>query len=226
VKNSIRRLQIFGIAFFILGALTPANVYAAVEFFAEGAYTETELVVHIYAKIDGGSILRSAGVKLNYPTADLRVTSAVKNDRAWSIGSKAPDTSTAGEVAFVMGKPNPVEPASGVAGDRVLLGKVRFSRTGNTMLYSPVLGLTLTKAGDLSNFVDIGTPATVPESSVAFASVTVRERGDANADGDINTVDYVAIRNNLNSTDAPPYTDCNDDGVINALDYICVRNKF
>ena len=228
MKNSIRQLLVFGIAVFVLGALAPVNVSAGVEVFAEGAYTETDLVVHIYAKIDGGSVLRSSGVKLTYPTADLAVSSAEKNDSIWSIEGEAymaPDTSNAGEVVIILGTLNVVDPAAGVAGDRILLGKVRFSRTGSTMPFAPALSLGLGKAGDFSNFVDTGTPATVLDGSVSIGSMTVAERGDANADGNINAVDYVAVRNNLGSTDAPPYVDCNDDGAINAVDYVCVRNK-
>ena len=63
------------------------------------------------------------------------------------------------------------------------------------------------------------------DSTVIPNTPVVVERGDANADGSINSVDYIRIRNLRNSTDYPPYADCNYDGVVNSVDYICVRNK-
>jgi hypothetical protein len=64
----------------------------------------------------------------------------------------------------------------------------------------------------------------VKDSLVGF-SVKVRERGDANGDGSINSTDYVAIRNLIMTTNPPPYADCNADGSVNSSDYVCVRNK-
>ena len=228
MKQLIRQFLIFGIALFVLCAFAPSNSFAGVNVFAEGAYTATDLVVYIYADINGGTVLRSAGVKLTYPAAGLNVTSAEKNETAWFLGSEAymdPDTGTAGEVIFILGKLDTAAPAEGVSGTRVLLGKVTFDRTDSTMPYAPVLSMVLGKSGDFANFVDTATPAVVMDGSVTFGTMTVKERGDANGDGNITAVDYVAIRNNLSATDFPPYMDCNNDGSISAVDYVCVRNK-
>jgi hypothetical protein len=67
MKRSGRNLFIIGLAIFIIGPLIPPGIVAAgVDVYAEGAYTDTDLVVYIYAKINGGTVLRSAGVKLTY----------------------------------------------------------------------------------------------------------------------------------------------------------------
>jgi hypothetical protein len=203
----------------------PMNGFAGVHVYAQGAYTADELDVYIYADIDGGTVLRSAGVKLTYNDAELDVTSAVKNDTVWAIGSEAymdPDTSTGGEVVFILGKLDTGAPTEGVSGTRVLLGTVTFSRAGGTTDFGVVLSLG--KTGDFSNFVDTGDPAAVLDLSVTFDS-EIHERGDANGDGNINGADYVAVRNHLGSDDFPPWVDCNDDGSINGADYVCVRNK-
>jgi hypothetical protein len=228
VKKSIRQFLVMGVAAFVLGALTPANIFAGVNVFAEGAYTATDLVVYIYADIGGGTVLRSAGVKLTYDPA-LSVTSAVKNGSVWALGSEAymdPDTGTAGELVIILGKLDTAAPTAGVSGTRVLLGKVSFSHAGLT---SFGLGLGLGKTGDFSNFVD--TAATVQDGSVTF-STEVHKRGDANGDGTINVSDITALRYFIaNGGVVHCWMNCNGDldaggnEVVNVSDITCVRYK-
>ena len=49
-------------------------------------------------------------------------------------------------------------------------------------------------------------------------------RADANDDGQINALDFIAVINEIGGTVAAGQPDCNEDGVINALDFICVIN--
>ncbi len=51
---------------------------AAVDIYAEGAYTDSDLVVYIYADIDTDAVC-SAGVKLTYDSGVVSVVSAEKN---------------------------------------------------------------------------------------------------------------------------------------------------
>jgi hypothetical protein len=218
--------------------LLPATALAAdVDVFAEGAYTASDLVVHIYANINTGNLC-SYGVKLNYSTSLLTVGTATKNDAVWYFGASSPgasymnpDTSTAGQVIFIGGKLDTAAPTAGVTGTRVLLGKVTFARTENSLGLGTTaqgyFGLTLAlgKTGLYNNFVT--TAGLVKDGAGVGFNVTnaVRERGDANGDGLINSTDYVAIRNLLSSPSPPVYADCNGDGAVNSTDYVCVRNK-
>ena len=233
-----------GFLVFVVVAFMPAHSFAGVDVYAEGAYTETDLVVYIYADIDGVTELRSAGVKLTYSPSELTVVSAEKNEDDWYMGAGVqdpdkeymdPDIETTGEVVIILGKLDTLAPSEGVSGDRVLLGKVSFARVGEEMPFSPTLGLTFAYGtGDpedsFKNFVDTEVPANVLDddddpASINFGSAEIHERGDANASGTISTADYIAIRNNIGATDFPPWMDCNGSESISTADYICVRNR-
>ncbi len=229
MKKNILQFLMVGLAFFVVCALTPAAVFAGVNVYAEGAYDSDDLVVYIYADIDGGTELRSAGVKLTYSTTELTVNSTAKNDTAWFLGSEtymAPDTSTPGEVTIILGKLDTAAPTEGVSGTRVLLGKIRFDRAEATMPFVPTLSMGLGKSGDFANFVDTTTPIAVEmDASVTFGTITVRERGDANGDGTITVLDIRTLRQNLGASDTPPWVDCDGDGSVGVLDVRCVKTK-
>ena len=214
--------------------MLPTAALAQVSVYAEGAYTAADLAVYIYADIAAGNPLCSYGVKLSYDTGRLTVATATKNEEVWYFGTTAvkqpymnPDfTSEPGKIIFIGGKldtSSSTSPDDGVIGTRVLLGKATFNRVGGDTAFGITLGLG--KTGDFDNFVTSVAPATVLDGSVAFGSSTIRERGDANGDGSINSTDYVAIRNLLSSPSPPVYADCNGDGSVNSTDYVCVRNK-
>lgn len=201
---------------------------ADIDVYAEGAYTAGDLVVNIYADIHVPAIL-SFGVKLNYP-AGLTFSSATKNETVWYFGDGVtnqpymdPENDGSG-VVIIGGKLDTAAPTAGVTGNRVLLGTVTFTHSGVT----DFSGITLTYGrgdgtGTYMNFV--GTDGTEYDGDGVAFTVEIHERGDANADGVISTADYLAIRNNLNSTSAPLWIDCNGDGTISTADYLCVRNN-
>lgn len=233
MKKSSRSLLIIGLLVFMASALIPVNSLAAdVDVYVEGAYTESDLAVYIYADINSPTELRSAGVKLTYEPSELTVTSAEKNESVWFLGSESymdPDTSTAGEVVIILGKLDTGDATAGVSGDRVLLGKVRFSRTGSSMPFSPTLGIALGKVNPYANFVDTAEPTAnvLDNTGVNFGTIKIAERGDANADGSINALDAGTVRNIFfGGGSYVCYADCNGDGNINALDAGCVRDKF
>ena len=212
--------------------------WADVTLHTEGAYTETDLAIYIYADISGDAIL-SAGVKLTYSQAELTLTSAVKNEEVWYMGDGSsneaymdPDTSVAGEVVIICGKldSNEGHALDGVSGDRVLLGIVRFNRNESSMPPStPGFGISLGLGKphpNFDNFVETDGDVRDDDAGI-FGAITIRERGDANADGRINALDAGTVRDIfLGSGSYVCYADCNDDGNINALDAGCIRDKF
>jgi hypothetical protein len=221
---------------FILAALVllllPSAALAQVSVYAEGAWTATDLVVNIYADITG-SPLCSYGVLLNYEASKLTVSSATVNDAVWYFGSPPPSntacpncvTTSSGKIIFIGGKLDTTSPTQGVSGSRVLLGKATFNRVAGQ---NPpfVITLELGKTHPpFDNFVTSVAPATVLDGSVAFTTVKIFERGDANGDGNFTVGDYITIRNYLNSPNPPPYVDCNGDEAVTVGDYLCVRNK-
>jgi hypothetical protein len=99
----------------------PSSVLGAdVDVYAEGAYTETDLVIYLYADITPDIL--SYGVKLTYDTSELTLTGAEKNEAAWFFGDGTPtgnydymppETATLGEVIIIGGKLDTAAPTGG-----------------------------------------------------------------------------------------------------------------
>ena len=232
MKKSSRSLLIIGLLVFVASALIPVNSFADVDVYGEGAYTESDLVVYIYADINSPTELRSAGVKLTYETAALTLDTAEKNESVWFLGSESymdPDTSTAGEVVIILGKLDTGDATAGVSGDRVLLGKVRFSRTESSMPFSPTLGIALGKVNPYANFVDTAEPTAnvLDDTGVNFGTITIAERGDANADGNITMADAMFVKHMFQSgLPYVCYADANGDGAISMADAMLIKHIF
>lgn len=208
---------------------------AAVTVYAEGAYTENDLVVYVYADIDTEALC-SAGVKLFFNNTYLVLNRAEKNEDVWSMGDGLSNhpymnpENVGDSVIFICGKLDTNAPTAGVLGDRVLLGTVSFTRNdgGPTPVADPesYFGITLAlgRGGSYVNFAtSSGTPM---DGSVDFTTkgVIVRERGDANLDGIITNLDIFAVKD----AKSGPYNviaDCNADEVISNLDIFCVKDK-
>jgi hypothetical protein len=231
----IRKAPLFILMAVVLLLLPPPALAADVDVFVEGAYNASYLDVYIYATINADNLC-SYGVKLTYDTGKLNSPTATKNDAIWYFGTTGdkkaymnPDTSTAGQIIFIGGKLDSGTPTTGVTGTRVLLGAVRFVRSEGSLglgtSAETYFGITaaLGKASPYDNFVT--TAGIVKDAAGVSFTTKVRERGDANADGSINSTDYVAIRNLLSAPTPPPWADCNADGAVNSTDYVCVRNK-
>ena len=236
MKKLIERFLQVGCALFLVCALAPVNAFSQVSVYAEGAYTESDLAVYIYADITAPTELRSAGVKLVYDDSVLTVVApnpsdpkaTAKNEDVWFLGEESymdPETGTTGEVVIILGKLDTAAPSEGVSGDRVLLAKVRFTRTESSMPFSPTLGLALGKVhpndptDKFANFVDTEDPANVlDETGVSFGSITVVRRGDADASGTVNNIDMGAVRNLILAGGYVVYADANDDDNVNNVD--------
>jgi hypothetical protein len=229
------RSPCFILAALVLLLLPAVAVAADVDVVAEGAYNASYLDVYIYATINADNLC-SYGVKLSYDQTKLNTPTPTKNDAVWYFGTTAdkkaymnPDTTTAGQIIFIGGKLDTGAPTAGVTGTRVLLGSVRFVRAEGSLglgaTAESYFGITaaLGKASPYDNFVT--TAGVVKDGAGVSFTAKVRERGDANGDGSINSTDYVAIRNLIGTTNPPPYADCNADGSVNSSDYVCVRNK-
>jgi len=208
-----------------------------VDVYAEGAYTtgaEGDLAVYIYADINVDDLC-SYGVKLAYDDSKLESPDAEKNEAEWYMGTTEdkkpymnPDTSTSGEIIFIGGRLDEATPTAGVTGTRVLLGKVTFSRLDDDPVVDPDsyfgIALELGRASPYDNFVTTGGDVK-DVGGLSFTTLTIRERGDANADGLISAHDILTLRQNLSNSTAPVYMDCNADGIISAFDILCVRQK-
>lgn len=202
---------------------------ADVSVYAEGAYTDSEIAVYIYADITDPIV--SYGVKLTYDPDEVGSPTAVKNDDTWYFGTAAsplatpnadPDVSTQGEVVIVGGKLDESAPTEGVVGDRQLMAVVTFTRMDAAMPFEPTIGLELGKGGDYANFVQVD--GTLMDGGVVFGATESHERGDVNADGIINVLDMGSVKNYMvNGGNAYPWMDCNSDGIINVLDMGCVK---
>jgi dockerin type I repeat protein len=232
LKKSSRSLLIIGLLVFVASALIPVNSFADVDVYGEGAYTESDLVVYIYADINSPTELRSAGVKLTYETAALTVDTAEKNESDWFLGSESymdPDTSTAGEVVIILGKLDTGDATAGVSGDRVLLGKVRFNRTGSSIPFSPTLDLALGKVDPYANFVDTAEPTAnvLDDTGVNFGTIIIAKRGDANADGNITMADAMFVKHMFQSgLPYVCYADANSDDGISMADAMLIKHIF
>ncbi|TNF95943.1 MAG: hypothetical protein EP297_11230 [Gammaproteobacteria bacterium] len=168
-----KNVWFIGLLVLVLTGLIPGGSLAAdVDVYAEGTYTESDLVLHIYADINGPNIL-SYGVKVVYSPSELTVISAEKNEDVWYTGDGTtnypymdPETSVYGEVIIIGGKLDTSSPTDGVGGQRVLLGKIVFSRTDSNMPFSPSLSIELGKNAGYKNFVT--TAGTVLDDVVTF----------------------------------------------------------
>lgn len=220
---------LIGAAVLMFALFSAQNSFSAdVDVYAEGAYTDTDLVVYLYADINAENIL-SCGVKLTYNPIDLSVSSASKNESVWFMGDGTtnhaymePDTSNPGEIVYILGKLDTNAPTEGVAGTRVKLGEVVFNRLNTNM---PNISLSIGKPTPFDNVVTVG-GSVLDDTGVAFLANTVVERGDANADGTIDIRDIRALRQGIGSPDdASIWVDCNGDGSVDIRDVRCLRQK-
>ena len=216
----------------ITAAFIPAASFAAdVDVYIDGSYTDTDLVVHVFADINAGPIL-SFGVRVDYPPS-LVLSSATKNEAVWYFGDGTPEYSymdpeeEGNGVVIIGGKLDTSAPTDGVAGSRVLLGTIKFTHSGVT----DFCGVTLTYGrgdgtGDFKNFV--GTDGTVYDGAGVGFSVGFHVTGDVTGDGWVNLTDLNLIRDNFMTSGDPGWipADINCDGWVNLTDLNLIRDNF
>ncbi len=217
---------------FMMAGFISSSAFAGVNVYCEGAYTESDLVLYIYADITDSTELRSAGVKVGYGDSALTLVSAERNNDVWYLGNEnynSPETTTPGEVIFVLGKLDPEKPGEGVSGNRVLLGKILFNRLENSIPPNGFdISLALGKsgpAGNFANFVDTSEPAQLLDATVTFGEIKIFQRGDANTDGYVDSRDIRYLKQKIGAPNLPCWFDCNGDEYIDSRDVKCLRIK-
>ncbi len=246
LKGIISKKAVLWIPFLLIFAAAwtlPNSSMAAVTVYAEGAYNQTQLVVYVYADINSEALC-SSGVKVNFDGSKLTVASAEKNADTWYMGDGTNNNNYTdpivqdGSVIILCGKLDTNDPTAGVTGNRVPLGKIVFTRTDDGTPAYPNqesyfgISLELGKPSPFANFVD--TDGTDRDSAVEFSGVTIREFGDANADGNVTPADMLAIRNEYYGgtiAACEAAADCNNDSTtvkphVTPADMLCVRNKY
>lgn len=195
---------------------------ATVDVYAEGAYTDTDLVVYIYADISQPIV--SAGVALSYDNTKLSVLSADKNEATWYFGQAGVQTydyqdptDRGSDVLFLCGKIEETDPLQGVSGTRVLIGTATFQRlesgapgTTPEAYFGAGLdvGIVRTPPAEFANFVTTSEVVLDSELDGLSFSTIIRERGDANLDGVFTNLDIFAVKD----AKSQPYSviaDCN-----------------
>ena len=228
----VKRLLLMCALLMVGLASMPCSVLGAtVSVYAEGAYTDSDLKLYIYADITEGPIL-SFGVKVAYPSS-LTYSTATKNDSVWYFGNGSaeydymnPEDSDSG-VVIIGGKLDTSNPTAGVHGDRVLLGTVTFTHSGVT----DFSGVSVTYGrgtgtDTFKNFVDVD-GGVLDGNAVNFQTPTIAQRGDANADGNVNSIDAQFVREIFYKQRSwTTLADCNGDGDVNSIDAQCIREKF
>ena len=234
-----RGLTVFAVCFFAIVAVAVGQAMA-VDVYAEGAYTDMDMEVRIYADIDPSEALRSFGVRLVYDPTLLTFngTDSSKNEAVWYLGDgvinepyMSPEEVIEGEnnsVVVIGGKLDINNTTAKVSGPRVLLGTVWFDREAAGP-FSGTLILDLGKPDPYANFV-VGPEAVDVldgTGSLTFLPVVdVYERGDANADGTVDFQDMLAVRYyTQHGGNDTPYANCNADAVIDFQDMLCIRSK-
>ena len=235
-----RNLLFIVMAVCLIGLGLP-GVSLAANVFTECAYTDTTFMCEIYVNTDGAD-LRSGGVLMTYDTSKLSDPAASKNEAVWFFGDGSsqyaymnPDTSTTGQIVFIVGKLNTADTAAGVGGTRVKIGEVSFTRVAP--VENPVpgtqgpaqaafFGITTDLGRDAPYVNFVSTAGAELDSAPIGFSEKVAERGDANADGSIDAGDFRAIALYFPDPAPPIYSDCNGDGTVDAGDFRCAALKF
>lgn len=167
--------------------------------YGDGGFTDDQLTVIVFADIDADAegVLCSATIKLSYPTDKLTNPVAVKNEVDWYMGQlnnkypyTEPDTSTAGEVVILTGKLDSLSPDAGIAGNRIMLGSIRFDRILTAGLPAPgEFALTKGKEPPFDNFVTV--TGKQLDDFVTYHPITIRSMDQINLEKVIRTLQVI-----------------------------------
>jgi hypothetical protein len=243
MEGKVNKKIKYGLAGILSSAVIMSSALTAgadTSVYAEGAYNDTDLDVYVYADIPDALV--SMGIRVAYDSTKFTAVSAEKNEAVWYFGDstttypyKDPEDDGSG-VVILGGKIDTGDPTAGVTGSKVLLGKIHFTRVNSDDpwdgggqpedFFGITVGLGI-DGGTYANFVQ--TDGTVQEDTgdlhLSFDGVTIREYGDANADGVINVNDIRELRKKMSGAPYVPYVDCNGDGSVNVNDIRCLRRK-
>jgi hypothetical protein len=221
-----------------LAVSSSATMAASVDVYAEGAYSASDLVVYVYADINAEPLV-SAGVQLSYDSSKLTFASAQKNETDWYFGTSVEKypyldpQDTGNSVVFLCGKIDENAPTAGVIGTRKLIGTAKFARNDGaapgtdpaTYFGTAVsLGIVRPAPTEFANFVTIGETVLDNAADGIIYNITIRKRGDANADGLITNADYFAAKTLITNGIYKVYADCNADNLITNADFFCIKS--
>ena len=225
--------------------LVAGQALAQVTVWGEGAWTDTDVQINIYASIPEAEALRSFGVRLIYDPDELTFDQAKssKNENEWYLGDGSNNepymdpsdvTLENGHHAVVTigGILDTNDTTKKVFGDRVLLATIWFTRpAGSSGPLTTTPTLDLGKPDPFKNFV-VDTTTVLDGSGVAFENPTagkpvveIYERGDANGNNHIESADMFTVRSMLGTGEYRCYADCNANGHIESADMFCIRGK-
>jgi hypothetical protein len=225
----------------LMAVFMAASQANAVDVYAEGAYTDTDVQVCIYADIENYEALRSFGVRLVYNGTELAFdgTKSKKNEAVWFLGDGTPagnhayrdpeDVDVDGTnraVVIIGGKLDVNETAAQVAGSRVLLGTVWFARNSGTGALANPLTIDIGKPEPYANFVIGANEGDVLDPDMGLpVTANVFRRGDADGDGVFTTSDMLETKQLIKSNVYKCYADCDKDGVMTTSDMLCIKDE-
>ncbi len=217
------RYLLFAASILVLSIITSKIAFAtSVDVYAEGGYSDTSMTIKIFADINSDlqdGPLRSAGVKLIYPTEKLTGPLASNNTDDWYLGLPnasfpyaAPDISVEGEIVFLVGILDENNLGYGLEGERILLGTVIFERKQNSAI--PLASdLTLSQGKD-TPFIDFATTLGEElDNDVVFLSSTVSSQALLNLMGTIRVLQIIA-NHETDIPVRPAELDINNDGQV------------
>jgi len=231
IDGVMKRLLLMGALLGVCLVSMPCSVFGAnVSVYAEGAYTDSDLKLYIYADITEGPIL-SFGVKVTYPST-LTYDGATKNESVWYFGNESSKQTymdpedDGSNVVIIGGKLDDSNPTAGVEGTRVLLGTVTFTHESGVTDFSSVSVTygrgTGAESDSYKNFVDVD--GGVLDGAIEFKT-TIKKRGDADADGYLTNSDLFEIRKLMQNNVYRVYADGDNDGYITNSDFFWLRNN-
>lgn len=155
-KKMRSKIIILSTSIVLAGLALTAHGAPSVTVYGTVSSAESTIDVDLYGDISDCSLL-SYGVTLTYDPVDLTVQSATKNEDVWYFGDGTtnflyidPETDDPGSVVIIGGKIDTYDPAAGVEGSGVFLGRVSFTKNTSNV---PSLTLSLGRDGEYKNFV-------------------------------------------------------------------------
>jgi len=199
----------------------------SVEVYAETGCNENECLVTLFTDIeaDAEGSLRSAGVRLAYPSTKLVFATAYGNHHDWFLGvagSMQPypaiSQAVAPEIVFLLTRIDVSTPGTGVSGSRIKLGTARFERIPGAN--QPEAAEFELLEGNLPPFDDFVTVTGKQlDGLISYLPVTVAPLDQLHLAGVIRILQLLSAQ----STDIvvrPAEFDCNGDGVVSIAEAI------
>jgi hypothetical protein len=94
------------------------------------------------------------------------------------------------------------------------------------MPFMPTLSMDYGRGGDFDNFVQTdGVVLDDEVDGVSFATPIIAQRGDCEADGDLDVFDIVETRVTIQNNGYSVWCDCEGDDDVDVFDIVCLRTQ-